>query len=1521
MSSSDFDSSQGSIMVSSEASTGPSRLDSFSSSGGFGAPSNDFTMQTSFDEKFGNIPTSPLSSTSSHGKVGAVSQLAEPISTTNSTTDHSTNDQVDIEELEIVKSERAVSPTIQKWVDESCAQTERLKSSGKLSPIAISKDDGAEIRDEETPASDLALQQALEYSLRAVSPNFARTGSLDGAFTSLGDFQSQMTPTESMLLGLGFGGPDLGIPVRFLKSWREQVIKRKITELQGLLGRSRKSPSPTGSARQYNPKPVEAPKCQEIPQAKHVVPNKDKVKQQVIQQHSVVTKSVVKPTEKQLQLEKLKNMRQQLRRSATFSAFSPNTLVDLKQSNGKDHRKKGAMSDKKYQKLRGATRGNAKDRRRVFGTRQSSLPISLETLPEEDEGGRPLFLQQKSSSLDLVDDTISADASSATSLNSSQHDVRVDGSETGSAVDPLERFHRNGPKIVMSGPSSSSLDAVLSEGGNLANKSETFEEKYGGNHLLVVKNMIESKDSGFGNDISNGGSPQLSPEHQAPQACLSRSGCGGVVSSADDPTKSMTNHSTDTQEWKRKTDKSNEKLGRVDLCIQCDFTDSDSESDVECFSAGVQTSPWLQSGELSPLLCTETDSIDRTGTQDLGSKGNSLLNNYHSDINGFDSELSEQILLSENSNLPYPDGFNSERRRLSRIEEVTEGTMSYQSEEDKIKPSFGSQQDSSQTMSTDSSSRPNSSLVVSDGLKANEELHSENFERTADHDFKRLRKKIYKEMLNRNSEPDLVHEEKLIQLRAAYHQEKVPNPLTVDETLIKAAEKLELCLNEERKHDASEEQDQQIPDVKGKDELNINRDTVHKNVHRNQHTPQSFPKSSSGTSPNEQLGSIRSRHFFASNNFLSFTENVRHSGRSSATSESDVSDVASFFSVPINLENGEEEFDVNFSLTGSDMNLVSGEDDYFPIFSVNEGFVPFWEKEHSFGEDDCQSENVVSKQSYSDNPDVNSAKGTGGFLSQAYINKKRDSLQTHAIDDPWESSVGKDLPSKASKGDYFSPPYQVGAFSESNMDLVSQHGNVFTETLEIEVPSLHQEKNVELSQCFVALQPVTHDGYLNSLRNDRSIPCRYSSKYYFSIDDYSLESVHSPNEAARNKTTLSTRRRSLIDAHLSAKKFDEFVCAKSAEDRWSGSEEVLHPPFVAVSKEFDPEDERLSTASRMSPMQNEEGREGSNSFGDVVNLHQGHTKWDNIPIFNRMSSDSQASIGSSVTSSKVEQYVDSVLEYALEDVRGSEVDKNKFKNAIPVTLHRAHDGAGLNAYSPPSCQENAHTHGMFHKDINQASLEDSGVLCNGNDTRKDHILYQPSGEESQYEGYVDFQSRLAIAYQKKCKEITTETGKDNVVTDTGQLTLCADGKAGAAAHDHGQLQVGGGLVLVNGNKTESLNNRSDNLYNGFVHSPEMNSNPNRSSSNVGQMNGDRKVCLGKINIASNNLNEGRELKSDTLQGNQDGGELEHDRYFLRQPESSSHIPKRSELLLSYEELCSKAQDLISNMNALIAGNH
>lgn len=92
--SSEFDSSQGSIMVSSEASTGPSRLDSFSSSGGF-VQSTDFTMQTSFDdaEKIIQVPASPLSSSSSHGKLGVASHHMEPASTTTSTTDHSTNDR------------------------------------------------------------------------------------------------------------------------------------------------------------------------------------------------------------------------------------------------------------------------------------------------------------------------------------------------------------------------------------------------------------------------------------------------------------------------------------------------------------------------------------------------------------------------------------------------------------------------------------------------------------------------------------------------------------------------------------------------------------------------------------------------------------------------------------------------------------------------------------------------------------------------------------------------------------------------------------------------------------------------------------------------------------------------------------------------------------------------------------------------------------------------------------------------------------------------------------------------------------------------------------------------------------------------------------------------------------------------------------------------------------------------------------------------------------------------------------
>lgn len=499
-----------------------------------------------------------------------------------------------------------VNASVANWVNQSYIQSPNSEKGGRqlLSPKA---DSGKPINQGSRSDSVERLDaEASPLTYRSMSPlqTFTRTASLDSGFPHIGQsggFGMPWTPAENMLMTLGFGAVDFGIPERFMQSWRDNVIKRRIGELNHMISgqhgpRGAHPPSLSRQASEaestedfrMNPKPRISPPSpiQEQREREHQanVANTLEPKNEV----KKVSQMPV-PSEKQKQLEKLNLMRRRFKKAATVGSFSshllrpsssqPNSGSTSPCSTPELQRRQSISSGKKFVHMQGS-RGSAKDRRRKFVNRQSSLPISLETLPEEDEGQRSKpqsisdsFMTQRSISIDVGQDN-------------------------------MKEFPPVPPLKIVTEQASLELSEAMSYGiSKQESKDEAIADMNGNKkdllnmeqYLSVIKTMIDSKDSGIGNDPSNEGSPQMSP-----RASASGDDNLGMVKSTDvrigsTERTAMLKHS-ETESKSNREIKEEERLGgRVD---QSEKPISNSPKNSHLDNKNISSDDWNTSDKL-----------------------------------------------------------------------------------------------------------------------------------------------------------------------------------------------------------------------------------------------------------------------------------------------------------------------------------------------------------------------------------------------------------------------------------------------------------------------------------------------------------------------------------------------------------------------------------------------------------------------------------------------------------------------------------------------------------------------------------------------------------------------------------------------------------------------------------------------------------------------------------------------------------------------------------------------------------
>ncbi len=562
-------------------SEGPSRIPSLASTGSSLDRSGDFAA---ISWKFGEGPTlvAERPSSASVSRSGSVAS---------SSPSHSYSDSRHSERSSVsdgTHSEGDMQSDIAKWVDQSRKETARKHTNSGMTEAEVMKSNEApekSSKSQKQPSQPLLnmecgdviagssgedshltqeTDRALALRLRNSSPApslslFSRTASFDSSISSYSDLRNDIawTPAEDVLMNLGFGGPDLGIPERFLRSWHEKMYTRRMENVRKLL-RSHSSqsepdyfynrlhvmekvqeePDPPLSAaapKKLDPNKLAAhdaspvvkkekdhQRTQNLPfQSKHtdkdLVHDQQQAKQVVAQKscdastdtsdlstpvfhHENSNKPKVLPN--QTSVERLHQYRKRMMKAATVSNFGktlaemarsrkggqhnmtaqPHKAIDAQQMQ-QDMQKRMNMA---VRKPRSAGRG----RRNKYFVKQSSLPVSLETLPEEEELGKPKV-----------------------------HDMR---SQRSISLDTDEPFKHVPLKIVMEQPSVESREAMSRQGTCDIDIDEAIAdvevdqklpdkiEKY----LTVVKDIMESKDSGFENEPSQSGSPQqMSPKN------------------------------------------------------------------------------------------------------------------------------------------------------------------------------------------------------------------------------------------------------------------------------------------------------------------------------------------------------------------------------------------------------------------------------------------------------------------------------------------------------------------------------------------------------------------------------------------------------------------------------------------------------------------------------------------------------------------------------------------------------------------------------------------------------------------------------------------------------------------------------------------------------------------------------------------------------------------------------------------------------------------------------------------------
>ncbi|XP_077867283.1 uncharacterized protein LOC144356283 [Saccoglossus kowalevskii] len=321
----------------------------------------------------------------------------------------------------------------------------------------------------------LPYENDFDYMMRLArgcsSPNrglFSRTTSLDSSVggSSLSDIiyeSMDLTPTEDILLNLGFGGEDFAVPERFIKPWQEKVFQSKLREVNQSSFESVDQEVIQESDKNSDENKENLPLETQVDGALKSGYNVPAMKNN----GGASEKKVLSDIALNRDSNKQKTKRRKLIRSVTLSSLGSSDnmdslklpSVDLQMKASKLHAKSMAIfSENENAQLE---QDNVKDRRRKQLSRQKSLPACLETLTEEDEAQfvkSPKTPQEKKF-FELL--------------------RRIDGVEDVSLTTQPECC------IV-------EMEEKESEE-NILPILDADQEQY----MLAVKNLVESKDSGF----------------------------------------------------------------------------------------------------------------------------------------------------------------------------------------------------------------------------------------------------------------------------------------------------------------------------------------------------------------------------------------------------------------------------------------------------------------------------------------------------------------------------------------------------------------------------------------------------------------------------------------------------------------------------------------------------------------------------------------------------------------------------------------------------------------------------------------------------------------------------------------------------------------------------------------------------------------------------------------------------------------------------------------------------------------
>ncbi|XP_071789574.1 uncharacterized protein [Asterias amurensis] len=453
----------------------------------------------------------------------------------------------------IDEDEEEMNASVAKWVDQTRAETARRRSNvglpkdpqvrsheapeGSNKPHDVTKErfltalnmqcgdviagrSGSSVRLPNETDLELALRVGNSSPMNSIS----RGASIDGASigSSAGEDHTKpeggWTLAENVLIDLGFAGSNIGIPDRFLRSWKEQVMKQRIEEVRRLLGNSSGNylvqhlPPKLGTSTPPTEKLSFVPSSKNLTAGPRTPQSQASAPQPSELSNSSQPEDAVLGRQQGADRSKLIGLRRSLKKAATVSSFGQ-TLSEIgKQSQPSQHvlapqhspdvpsASRRSQGGQKYSPLHKNHKSSARDRRRKYMKKQTSLPSSLEPLLEEDENSKPGMVKSKHANA-------TKEAPAGMQLLK-PHSPGM-GREAGL---PCKL------KIVMEQPSIESREAMSRQGTTDVDVDEAIADvdtdntpKVTMEQYLVVQAIIDSKDSGFENGPSQNGSPQMSP--------------------------------------------------------------------------------------------------------------------------------------------------------------------------------------------------------------------------------------------------------------------------------------------------------------------------------------------------------------------------------------------------------------------------------------------------------------------------------------------------------------------------------------------------------------------------------------------------------------------------------------------------------------------------------------------------------------------------------------------------------------------------------------------------------------------------------------------------------------------------------------------------------------------------------------------------------------------------------------------------------------------------------------------------